>query len=351
MCPPVSVRSSREGMSHLYAAWLYQLQHGAQLRICFACFKLAFLSLKEFLESEGWEDEDGDPQLMEFPWLGPEEGPPLEMGLSWWQDLGQPEQGGFSDLGSDTVLSDSDESEEVSLDQYFVPTELNPQNAAPLSLGPEDADWTQGLPWRFGGVPACNHWPSPYFQWQRFFEEVLPPGEPMLLELSTTREMDPVEAEAWLLDLQLLSMVGVSDAAYLRNMTARWVLRTSGQCWEVLLDPDDACVVRVQSERQGQDLTQWELSILETSSTGYGVELVPADTALLRRGFSILSYSPWDENEAEEDNSTFEFSNHEEGPDITVTSSSEPREAGESLGPGGAALFPAPLPKAPEMRD
>lgn len=306
MCPPVSVRPSREGVSHLYASWMYQLQHGDQLRICFACFKAVFLNLKELLES-GWEDEDWDPQLMEYPWMGLEEGPPLDMGLSWWQDMGEPaQQDGSSDVGSDPVGSDPDESEEVGQDQYFVPTELNPQNAAPLSLDPEDDDWTQGLPWRFGGVPSCRHWPSPYPSWQRFLEEVLPPGKPMLLELRTTQEMDPYEAEAWLLDLQLLSMVGGSDAPYLRNMTARWALRTTGQCWKVLLDPDDTCLARIQSEHQGQDLSQWKLSILETTSTGHGVELIPADTALLRRGFSILSFSPWDESEAEEGDSTSE---------------------------------------------
>ena len=231
MCPPVSVRPGRDGVSHLFASWRYQLQHGDQLRICFTCFKFVFLSFKESLESEDWEDEDWEPELAENPAEGP----------GWGQALGQPAPGASADWGWDTPMSSPDESADGGLDQYLVPTELSPQDAAPLGLGPEDADWTQGLPWRFGGIVACGHWPSPYLLWQAFLKEVLPPGEPMLLELGTTRAVDPAEAEAWLLDMQVLSTVNDSDATYLRNMTALWALRTPGQGWNVLLEPDDVC--------------------------------------------------------------------------------------------------------------
>ena len=338
MCPPVSVRPGRDGVSHLFASWRYQLQHGDQLRICFTCFKFVFLSFKESLESEDWEDEDWEPELAENPAEGP----------GWGQALGQPAPGASADWGWDTPTSSPDESADGGLDQYLVPTELSPQDAAPLGLGPEDADWTQGLPWRFGGIVACGHWPSPYLLWQAFLKEVLPPGEPMLLELGTTRAVDPVEAEAWLLDMQVLSTVNDSDATYLRNMTALWALRTPGQGWNVLLEPDDMCVVKLQDAPQGQGLDPWKLSILETSATGDGVELVPADTALLKRGFSILSYSPWNKREAEESDSASgpELSTQGEGPSVTGTGSTGPRETCESLGPGAAALFPAPPPKA-----
>ncbi|KAF6097620.1 testis expressed 19 [Phyllostomus discolor] len=332
MCPPVSARPGREGVSHLYASWRYQLQHGDQLRICFMCFKFVFLSFKEALESEDWEDEEWDPEFLESP---------VE-GAGWGQALGQAAAGVSADWSSDSLESTPDESAEGGLDQYFVPTELNPQDAAPLGLGPEDADWTQGLPWRFGGILACCHWPSPYFLWQAFLKEVLPPGEPMLLELGTTRAVDPAEAEDWLLGLQVMSMVDDSDGTYLRNMTALWALRTPGQGWNVLLEPDDVCVVKLQSSPPGQDLNPWKLSILETSETGYGVELVPADTALLRRGFSILSYSPWSKKEAEESDpaSGPEPSAQGQGPSVAGTGE------GPCPGPGAAALFPAPPPKA-----
>ncbi|KAL2764475.1 testis-expressed protein 19, partial [Daubentonia madagascariensis] len=161
MCPPVSVRHGGEGMSYLHASWLYQLQHGQQLRICFTCFKAAFLDLKDLLESEDWEDEDWDPELMEHTEAGSEpEGSP-GTGPSWGaQGQGQPVQGGAQASGQGSLAPGLGGSEEAGLNHHFVPTELESQDAVPLSLGPEDADWTQGLPWRFGGLPACSHWPS-----------------------------------------------------------------------------------------------------------------------------------------------------------------------------------------------
>uniref|UniRef100_A0A8D2D4V5 Testis-expressed protein 19 n=1 Tax=Sciurus vulgaris TaxID=55149 RepID=A0A8D2D4V5_SCIVU len=142
MCPPVSVRHGREGMTCLYASWLYQIQHGDQLSVCFACFKVAFLDLKDMLESEDWEDEDWDPEAAELPEAGPEqEGSP-----------GQPGHGGAEHWGPGALASAPAGAEEVGLDPLFVPTELEPQNAVPLGLGPEDADWTQALPWRFEGL-------------------------------------------------------------------------------------------------------------------------------------------------------------------------------------------------------
>ncbi|XP_054449049.1 testis-expressed protein 19 [Pteronotus mesoamericanus] len=324
MCPPVSVRPGREGVAHLHASWLYQLQHGDQLRICFTCFKFVYLSFKESLEAEDWDEEDWD--------VGPMEAP------GWGPGLGQP-AAAAADWAVATPALSPDESAEAGVDQYLVPTELAPQDAAPLGLGPEDADWTQGLPWRFGGIPACCHWPSPYVLWQAFLKEVLPPGEPMLLELGTTRAVDPVEAEAWLLGLQVMSMVGDAEAVYLRNMTARWARRAPGEGWNVLLEPDDVCVVRLQNAPQGQDLNQWRLSILETSTTGYGVELVPADTALLRKGFSILSYSPWNKKEAEKSDAA-------SGPESSTEAQDASIPGACSAGPRETRGSPGPAPKA-----
>ncbi|XP_028353933.1 coiled-coil domain-containing protein 57 [Physeter macrocephalus] len=98
-------------------------------------------------------------------------------------------------------------------------------------------------------------------------------------------------------------MVGCYDAICLRKMKPGWALRTPGQCWKLLLEPDEVRVVRLQDAPQKQDLHRWRLSILESSPPGQNEELVPADSALLKRGFTILSYSPWTKREAEEGDS------------------------------------------------
>ncbi|XP_025721121.1 testis-expressed protein 19 [Callorhinus ursinus] len=288
MCPPVSARYGGEGLSYLHASWVYQLQHGGRLGVCFACFRAAFLELRDLLELEDWEDEDWDPELLEHSEAGPEAGPEPGaspgMGLGWGQGHGHPAQGATADWGPGALAAAPAGSEEVGLDHHWVPTELEPQDAAPLGLGPEDADWTQSLPWRLGGPPTCSHWPS----------LPAPPGEPMVLELGSTGAVDPAEAEAWLRDLQVISVVGCYDAVYVRKMTVGRALRTPGQGWELLLEPDE--VVRLQDAPQ----EQWKLSLLESLAPGQSGELVPAVSALLKRGFSILSYSPWAAREAGE---------------------------------------------------
>ncbi|XP_032175396.1 testis-expressed protein 19.2-like [Mustela erminea] len=300
MCPPVSARHGAEGMSYLHASWLYQLQHGAQPGVCFACFKTAFLELRDLLELEDWEDEDWDPELAEHEAAGSEQGGSPGSGLGWGQGQGDPAQGGAAGWGPGPPAPAPAGSEEAGPDHHFVPTELEPQDAAPLGLGPEDADWMQSLPWRLEGPPTCSHWPSLPPPWQGFLKVDLPPGEPMVLELGATRAVDPAEAEAWLRDLQVISMVGCYDAIYLRKMTPGWTRRTPGQGWRVLLEPDEVWVVRLQDAPREQDLHRWQLSVLESSFPGQTEELVPAASALLKMGFTILSYSPWAPREAEE---------------------------------------------------
>lgn len=351
MCPPVSARHAGEGMSCLHASWLYQLQHGSHLRLCFACFKTAFLDLRDLLESDIWEDEDWDFDLMDLAEAEPLQG--ASPGSDWGQGQGQPAQGPSAAWGSGSLASAPEESEEVGLDYHFVPTELEPQDVTPLCLGPEDADWTQGLPWRFGGLPTCLHWPSPPLLWQRFLSLDLHPGEPMVLELGTTRAVDPAEAKAWLGDLQVVSMVGCHDAVYFRKMTPAWAMQASEGCWELLLEPGEVWAVRLQDAAPGQDLHRWKLSVLESCSPGQSEELVPADAALLKMGFTILSYSPWTKREVQEGEpaSGSLSSTQERDPSTAETRSSGSRGPGESLGPGGAALFPASQPRAPGLRD
>ncbi|EPQ18587.1 Testis-expressed protein 19.2 [Myotis brandtii] len=158
-------------------------------------------------------------------------------------------------------------------------------------------------------------------------------GEPVLLELVATQEVDLALADTWL--LRLLAMA----------MSPRWVWRTPEPRWVLLLAPNDRCVLQLQSPVPGQDLSPWQLSVLQSCPTGHGAQLVPAGTALLMWGFRVLSYSPWNKTEAEEGDAASgpEASPQEQGPGFTGTGSWGARE---SLGPEGASLFPAPQPQA-----
>lgn len=248
------------------------------------------------------------------------------LGPGWGQGLGQPALWGPADWGWGTLASRPGESEEVGLD--LPPTELGPQDAAPLGLGPEDTDWTQGLPWKFGGLPACSHWPGAALWWQGLPKVDLPPGEPMVLELGTTQAGDPAETEACLLGLQFISLVDGADAVYFWRITSQWARRTPDQGWTLLLEPDEVWAMGPPNAAQGQDLQRWRLSFPETSPTGHSAELVPADTALLKGGFTILSCSPWVERDAGEGDSASrpQSSTQGLGPDIPETWNGGPGE-------------------------
>lgn len=173
-----------------------------------------------------------------------------------------------------------------------VPTELGPQEAVPLDLGPEDAEWTQALPWRFDGLSPCSHWLIPPLSWWEIFNVSPSPGQPVLLELSPTWPMDPLEAEAWLVGLKFVFLLGGFDAiCYMLSMTPCWAVRTRVQRWQVLLDPGDVRVAQLQNAPEQQDLHRWKLSVLESSELG--MELVPADCSLQKGGFKVHSYLPW----------------------------------------------------------
>nr|XP_012308216.1 testis-expressed protein 19 [Aotus nancymaae] len=186
MCPPVSVPLGEEGMSYLYASWMYRRQHGDQLSVCFTCFKSAFEDLKEMLESDILEEVNWDPELMEHTEAESEQEGSPEMELGWGQSPGQPMQVGSEAWEPETLASAPEEVEDAGLDLESVPTELGPQDAEPLGLGLEDADWTQGLPWRLDLPLVCSHWESCFSSWQESFKVDLPPGEPMVLERGTT---------------------------------------------------------------------------------------------------------------------------------------------------------------------
>ncbi|XP_043438594.1 testis-expressed protein 19-like [Prionailurus bengalensis] len=173
LCRPVSVRYGDEGVSYLRASWRYQLRHGGQLGICFACFKAAFLELRDSLESEDWEEGDWDPEPTD-----PRRGPGV--GLSWGQGQGRPAQEGVCGVGGGPPHPPppTPGSEEERPDHHFAPTELEPQDAAPRGQGPEDAGWTQSLPWRLGGPPPAHTGRGPLLRGRGFSEWTCPRGSP-----------------------------------------------------------------------------------------------------------------------------------------------------------------------------
>ncbi|XP_006868095.1 PREDICTED: testis-expressed protein 19.2-like [Chrysochloris asiatica] len=281
MCPPLSVRYQQEDVSYLRESWVYQLQHGPPMQLCFLCFKAAFLDLKELLELEAWGDEDWDLDFMDYVDPGPEQGDSPGPGPSWGQ--GQ-----------------AAESEGLGQNFNFVPTELTPQEVVPLELDPEDTDWTQGLPWRIEKSHLCPHWLNHPVLWHGFLKTDLPPGEPIVLQLGCTQTLDPAQAQDRLLCLQFITIVGCLDSIYFRRMVPCRALQMPDQGWEVLLEPKEVWVVRLQDAlQQQQKLQQWKLSVLEPSAFGPHDELVPADLALQKRGFTLLSHSPLDQSDPE----------------------------------------------------
>ncbi|XP_042552530.1 testis-expressed protein 19 [Dipodomys spectabilis] len=279
MCPPVMERHGREGMSHLHALWVFRLLHGQPLQVCFACFKIAFLDLKDLLESEEWEEDDWD--------LDPLDSPEEE----------EEEEEEFEQVHPGAVALAAMGLQEVGLGYPYVPTELRPEDVVPLDVGPKDGDWIQGLPWRCLELPSCSHWPQnpPPWQWSLSLDQ--PPREPMVLELGTVWPVEPMEAEVWLLGLQFVSMESSGDTFYLRKMVPDSVLQPVSHRWKLLLDPDEACQLGFQDLPQYLDLPRWKLSILDT--TVLDTQLVPADTMLLKKGFRIISCSPQSKGEAE----------------------------------------------------
>lgn len=306
MCPPARARHGAEGVSHLYRFWVYQLQHGAQLRACFPCFKAAFLEFKDLLESaEDWDDQDWDPESDASPSPWEESEPAAVLGLGLGPGGGPPAPEDWMAWNPGLLASGLEDLDQDGAEHFFVPTELEPQDARPLDLGPEDADWTQSLPWRFRMLHSCPHWPVSPPSWMGFFPVDLYPGEPMLLKLGTAQPMvlaeAEAEAEAWLLGLQFFTLVTYNQAIYFRKMRPKCVHKMPGPTWIVLLDPAEVCLMRLKEATHEFDVHKWKLSVLESSSVGDSAELLPADSTLLKRGFIILSYTSAQQEAEEED--------------------------------------------------
>ncbi|CAO2646467.1 Testis-expressed protein 19.2 [Lemmus lemmus] len=277
MCPPVNIHRGAKGMSCLYAEWLYQLVHRDQMKICLACFKAAFLIVKNMLDMGDWEEEEWSAEPIELSEAGakPEE---------WSGQICAECLGHLSDAISDHSSP--------GFAPQPVPTELRPEEAVPLDLGPEIDDWTQVLPLRFDGFRCCLHRRiMPPLSWCDIFYFNPYPGQPILLELSPIWPMQLL-VESLLVHLKFVVVLGdFDDICFLLSMRPCWAVRTQVHRWQILLDPGELRKAYLQNEPEQQDLNRWRLSILESSELG--VELVPADCTLRKGGFKVHSYLPW----------------------------------------------------------
>lgn len=280
MCPPVVLRKSREGVSYLHASWLYELQHGSQLRICFACFKFVFEEFKLTLESEDWQDEE---------WDSGDEGESEQEGSPGSGLGGGPAQGASAPPSAPSAPWAAGPEEDGSTG----PAELT-------ALGWED--WTQALPWTFITRTVCSHWPKPPPPQPVFPSVTLALLGPMVLELDTLWPVEPAEATACLLSLHVFCSIGCQDATmYMRKMSPRSALRCPGQRWRVLLEPVGVWAVKLLDAAQQCELLRCQLCIMER--TQHGEQLLPAYTVLEKKGFTVLSYSPWWAEEEEDGDS------------------------------------------------
>ncbi|XP_076791315.1 testis-expressed protein 19.1-like [Arvicanthis niloticus] len=304
MCPPVSVRHGARGMSCLYRAWLYQLVHGEQMKMCFACFKAAFLLNKLYLEMGDWEEEDEEEEVGSAELMGDlesdSESDSEQESVSQqdaWRGLGPLYVPPIVSEGSGVLVPTPLWTQAVLL-SISVPTELLPQEAVPLDLGLQDAEWTQALPWRFNGLFPCSHELIPPLSLWDIFDVMPSPGQPVLLELRSIWPLDQTVAQTWLQDQKFVLLLdSIHFMCHLLSMHVRWAVRTQVQHWQVLLNPGEMWVAHLRRRVLGQhglyhqNLIPWSLSILKASELG--MELVPAACYLRKKGFWVGSFLPW----------------------------------------------------------
>ncbi|KAK7799820.1 hypothetical protein U0070_006802 [Myodes glareolus] len=292
MCPPVNVRHGTRGMSCLFMVWLYHLVHRDQMKICFACFKEAFLVVRRMLETGDWEEEELDNESVGLSEEGSDPDAWLGLELTGFQSHGYLPQTEHAGPGFPVTAP-------VWPAPQPVPTELRPEEAVPLDLGPEIDDWTQALPLRLGVFRCCLHRRiMPPLSWCDIFYFNPYPGQPILLELSPIWPMQLL-VENLLVHLKFVAVLGdFDDICYLLSMRPCWAMRTQVHRWQMLLDPGELRKAHLQNEPEQEDLNRWRLSVLESSELG--VELVPADCSLRKGGFKVHSYLPWDSDTPED---------------------------------------------------
>ncbi|XP_051015271.1 testis-expressed protein 19.2-like [Acomys russatus] len=284
MCPPVSVRHGDKGMSCLYAAWLYQLVHGDQMKICFACFKATFLMCKENLE-EAPEESLAEPELMAGSGSGSGSG--LGSGSTYGYLLSTDSKDGEPELLKPLLQW----IQEMEVPKLF-PTELGPEEVVPLDLGPEDAEWTQALPWLCEELYPCLHQLMPPMSLWDIVDFNPALRQPVLLEVSTIWPVNCYDAGSFLLSLQFFVPLMIHQyICHLLSMHVCWVVRIHTQRWQVLLDPGEVMATYLPHTLSILLNPHWRLSILESSQCVS--ELVPATCSLRKKGFRLHSYLPW----------------------------------------------------------
>ncbi|XP_049989783.1 testis-expressed protein 19.2-like [Alexandromys fortis] len=296
MCPLANVRRGAKVMSRLYAEWLYQLVHGEEMKTCFACYKAAFHTNRILLEMVYWEVEPIQDESQALSELGfkPEEKSKPEDESQPKEECGSEERSGQIYAEGQGHMSDaiSDQSSSGFPSPGSVGTELEPEEAVPLDPGAEIDEWMQALRWKLGSFCPCPHQCTiPTLSLWDIFNVDPYPEQAVLLELSPLWPMEKV-VETWLRKLDFnLVLSGSGTVCYLLSMTPLWVVMTQVNRWQVLLDPDAYLLAHLETGPQKQTLNRWRLSILESSRLG--IELVPADCTLRKRGFKVHSYLPW----------------------------------------------------------
>ncbi|XP_021493041.1 testis-expressed protein 19.2-like [Meriones unguiculatus] len=318
MCPPVSVSQGAKGMPCLYAAWLYQLVHGDQKKICFSCFKAAVLNdrglLLEGQPSELVSEPDSESGSVLDSVSGSE--PDYESGCEPDFESGS-EPDSELEAGAGPIPEQSPPSMSMPIQEELgellfiqaitmpkpVPTELEPKEVVPLELGPQEAEpldqgpefteWAEALPRRFDDLFDCSHQLMPPLSWWDVFNGVnMSPGQPVLLELSAMCPMTHTGAELYLTSLQFFILLTVSQhKSTLLSMSTRWVVMTQAHRWELFLDPGEVRTADLVQSLDGQDLQFWRLIMLECPKSNQ--VLVPALCGLRKRGFRVHSYLPW----------------------------------------------------------
>ncbi|XP_075846019.1 testis-expressed protein 19.2-like [Microtus pennsylvanicus] len=289
MCPPVNVRHGTRDMPSLFVSWLYHLVHGDQMKICFACFKEAFLVFRRMLETGDWDEEELGNAFVELSEEGSDPDAWLGLELTGFQSYGYLPQTVTEHVGPGFPVSAP-----VWPAPQPVPTELRPEEAVPLDLGPEIDDWIQALPLRLGVFSSCLHRLRiiPPLSWCDIVDFNPYPGQPVLLELNPIWPMQLL-VDSLLEHLKFVTVLGnFDDICYLLTMRPCWAVRTQVHRWQMLLDPGELRKAYLQNEPKQPDLSRWRLSVLESSELG--VELVPAACSLRKGGFKVHSYLPWE---------------------------------------------------------
>ncbi|KAL1779815.1 Testis expressed protein [Sigmodon hispidus] len=283
MCLPVNVRYGDQDTSYLRESWLYHLAHRDQMKCCFFCFKADFLTLKETLETEEWEEEESESEPESSSVSSLEEG---QENMLYDTSIS-------TDLGIPTP-------EELELVPQPVFHELKPEEAVPLDLGPEDADCIHALPWKTYVYSSCPHQlMNPPLTWWDAFNVNLYLEQPVLLELTLTQPMTPLRARALLKAMNFALLLNIYNVdCFMIFMNVYWVIRNPDHRWHVLLDPRTVGVAQLQNVPHGPDLRRWGLSILESSELGF--DLVPAEYCLREYGFKVHSYLPWHDSTPED---------------------------------------------------